>query len=74
MQEKEHDIGQCLPSFSYISLSQLVTFHFARMIALNKPTQSLDIQITESPTAAALKQMLLALGLCLLRILFNDSN
>jgi len=34
----------------------------ARMIALNKPTQSLDIQITESPTAAALKQMLLALG------------
>ena len=35
----------------------------ARMIAVNKPeTKNLSIQISESPEAAALKKMLLALG------------
>ena len=40
-------------------LSELMA---ARMIAVNKPKQNLDIHMTESPTAAALKKMLLALG------------
>ena len=34
----------------------------ARMVAVNKPAQNLSIQLSESPTAAALKKMLLALG------------
>merc|ERR1719384_1593745 len=32
------------------------------MEAVNKPAQNLSIQLSESPTAAALKKMLLALG------------